>query len=248
MPDDPQNNNQNTPPQFTEEQQAFINNVIDQRIGKTKAQAEKEKADAITAAVNKAIADKDAEITRLNESLKSKGGNPAEIEAERAQMKSLLAAEKQNTQTAAELAKKHLERADSLFAENRAILKGQAIREAMDAQESFSFVDPKVVRQLVDGDIVYDDESNAWVVKQNGVVRQNSSLQPMSVKEFLAEFAAQHPYLVKGTTKGGTGSRESSGGAGLGKVTTKADLKTTAEKSDYIKKFGYDAFAKLPAK
>jgi hypothetical protein len=230
-------------PTFTEEQQAFINQIIDGRIGKTKAQAEKDKADAIAAAV----ADKEAEIVRLKESIKKGGGG--DIEAERAQLKELLDAEKRNTQQQAELAKKHLEKFETVSSENLRILKGQAIREAMDAQETFTFVDPAVVRQLVDASIHYEAESGTWVVKDGNLVRQNNSMQPMSVKEYMAEFAAKHPYLVKGTTKGGSGSSESTrSGSGMGKVNTRADLKTPKDKSDFISKFGYDAFAKLPAK
>lgn len=238
--------NQNTPPTFTDEQQQFINTIIDQRIGKTKAAADKAREEAVSAAV----AEKEAEIARLNEALKGKGGSTADLEAARAEMKALLDAEKARTQTATQWGKDHETRANTLSAKLLETEKGQAIREAMDAQETFSFVDPKIVRQLVDASIVLDAESGNWVVKgENGQVRQNSSLQPMSVKEYMSEFAAQHPYLVKGQTKGGSGSAESRGGnTGMGKILTKADFKSVQERVDYINKFGGDAFEKLPAK
>jgi len=89
-------------------------------------------------------------------------------------------------------------------------------------------------------------------VKENGNIKLNSGMTPMTLTEYFSQFAAARPYLVKGAVKNGTGAAES-GRAGsfqnnLGTIKTKADVKTTKEKVEYITKFGYAAWEKLPTK
>lgn len=74
-----------------------------------------------------------------------------------------------------------------------------------------NFIDPTIVEKLVKGDLSYDRETNSIaVVDDNGQPRLNSSLEPMTVGEYLADFANRNPFLVRGEVRvGGAGSTPS---------------------------------------
>lgn len=176
------------------------------------------------------------------------------VEAETArQMKEFLEAEKNNTKTMKGLLDAERAEKDKVLAENKRILKEAAINEAASTlPNGIEFHELKTVKKLVEDDIAFDGDSGQWVVKENGSVKLNSSMTPMTLNEYFAAFAAARPYLVKGLTKGGTGSSESSSQTshihGVAVIRTKADVKTTKDKVDFISKFGYESWAKLPTK
>lgn len=232
--------------EFTPEQQEHINTLFNQRFGKIQSKHEQEMK-----AMSEAI-----------ETLKTKVPDPAPVvpaaksatEEENArQMKAFLDQEKAVTKGVQSLL--DAERADKakVIAENKKILKDQAINEAAGTlPNGVEFYELKTVKKLVEDDIEFDGDTNQWVVKENGNVKLNSGMTPMTLTEYFSQFAAARPYLVKGAVKSGSGSAES-GRAGsfqqnLGTVKTKADVKTTKEKVEYITKFGYPAWEKLPTK
>jgi len=238
-----------TPPakvEFTPEQQEHINTLFNQRFAKITS-----KHDAEMKAMSDAV-----------EELKAKAVVPPPVvppaktatEEENArQMKAFLDQEKAVTKGVQSLL--DAERADKakVIAENKAILKNQAITEAASTlPNGVEFYELKTVKKLVEDDIEFDADSNQWVVKENGNIKLNSGMTPMTLTEYFSQFAAARPYLVKGAVKNGTGAAES-GRAGsfqnnLGTIKTKADVKTTKEKVEYITKFGYAAWEKLPTK
>jgi len=166
------------------------------------------------------------------------------------QMKDFLAQEKENTKTMKLALDAEKQDKARVIEENKKILKDQAIAEAAASlPNGVEFHELKTVKKLVEDDISFDGESNQWVVKENGNVKMNSSMEPMNLVEYFATFAAARPYLVKGTVKSGTGAAESgrsSAHLGTSVIRTKADIKTVKEKVDFITKFGYPAFAALP--
>src|SRR5208282_2553249 len=168
------------------------------------------------------------------------------------QMKEFLAQEKENNKTIKTQLDTEKAEKVRILEENKRILKDQAIHEAATSiPNGVEFHELKTVKKLVEDDIHFDTESSQWVVKENGVTKMNSSLMPMSLVEYFGSYAASHPYLVKGTVKGGTGAAESGVVGhfqGVLQIKSKADVKNTADKVAYITKFGYDQWAKLPSK
>lgn len=231
--------------EFTPEQQEHINNLFNQRFAKVATKHEQEMK-AMSDAIE-ALKTKTAEPPAPPKA----GDTPTEEENKR-QMKALLDAERQQTNSIKSLLDAERAEKAKVIEENKKILKDQAINDAAaNLPNGVEFHELKTVKKLVEDDIVFDTDSNQWVVKENGVIKQNSSLLPMTLTEYFGQFAAARPYLVKGQVKGGAGSAESGHSqhvGGVGVVKTKADVKTTKDKVDFIAKFGYEAWAKLPTK
>jgi hypothetical protein len=236
-----------TPPkvEFTAEQQEHINNLFNQRFGKIQSKHEQE---------IKGLSDS-IELLKAKQTPEPPAppAKSATEEENARQMKAFLDQEKAVTKGVQSLL--DAERADKakVIAENKKILKDQAINEAAGTlPNGVEFYELKTVKKLVEDDIEFDGDTNQWVVKENGNIKLNSGMTPMTLTEYFSQFAAARPYLVKGAVKSGSGSAES-GRAGsfqtnLGTVKTKADVKTTKEKVEYITKFGYAAWEKLPTK
>lgn len=236
--------------EFTAEQQDHINTIFNTRFAKISEQKDAEK---------KVLEDKVAAL-ELAVAAKPKVDTPndapdAKVEEERKQTLNLLNAEKQQTKAAKDAF--DAERSLRVRAEeqNAQILKNQAIRDAASHMDTIEFYDLGLVTELVKELVVFDKDSNRFVVKENGVVKQNSSLEPMTLTEYFQAFAVQRPYLVKGVAKGGSGSSDSdrhSSQFDAGLIHTKADLNKGTQsqrikaKSDYITKFGLEAFTALP--
>jgi hypothetical protein len=120
----------------------------------------------------------------------------------------------------------------------------------LSSTDGIEFHDINLVRTLVEGAIELDPDTRQWVIKENGITKKNASLEPMSLSDYFKTFAAQRPFLVKGTAKGGVGSSENQRSVigGVGVVRTKADVKTVKDKSEYLNKFGLAAWEDLPLK
>jgi hypothetical protein len=243
----------NNPPvkvEFTPEQQEHINGLFNSRFAKIQSKHEQEMQ-----AMSQKLEELKAAIPQKNDPPTNggnNGGGNADEENKR-QMKALLDAEKAEKASLRNLLDAEKQEKAKIVEENKKILKDNAINDAASSlPNGVEFHELKTVKKLVEDDIVFDQEANQWVVKENGATKMNSSLLPMTLTEYFAQFAAARPYLVKGTVKGGSGSAESgrngSHQGGVGVVRTKADVKTTKDKVDFIAKFGYDQWAKLPTK
>jgi hypothetical protein len=236
----------NNTPTFDDNQQKFINELFDKRFGKITSKHEEEK----TALTNKVKELEDALKAAKKEGTGKEGSNNL-TEAEKKQYEDLLKAEKEAAKQALKQVLEKDETVKKIQSELQQTRKTQAIRDAASSMgNGLEFHDLKLVTKLTEDAIVFDEESNQWVVKENGVIKKNNSLLPMTLTEYFESFAAERPFLVKGTVKTGAGSGEGrgNGGSGVGVVKTKADLKTVKEKSDYITKFGYDQWEALPSK
>jgi hypothetical protein len=242
-----------TPPvpvkvEFTPEQQEHINTLFNTRFAKVSSKHEQEMK-----AMSDAIELLKTEATKPPVTPVTPPVKTATEEENARQMKAFLDEEKNKTKGVQGLLE--AERADKakIIAENKAILKNQAITEAASTlPNGVEFYELKTVKKLVEDDIEFDADANQWVVKENGNTKLNSSMTPMTLTEYFSQFAAARPYLVKGQVKNGSGAAESgragSFQANLGTIKTKADVKTTKEKVEYITKFGYAAWEKLPTK
>jgi len=220
--------------EFTEAQQTYINKQFDQRFAKITAKHEQEKTTL------------QARVTELEAAPAKPAGAEGVEGAEKAQYKTLLADEKTKTKNAETLAAQRDAELKTSLAENLRIRKENAVR---DAAGKHGFLDMEVVLAMTFDKIELDSESKNWVVREGGAIRQNNSLQSMSLEDFYGDFAAKRPYLVSSDMRGGAGSSESrGGGSSLGVVKSKADLKTSKDKSDFIGKFGLAKFEELPLK
>lgn len=230
--------------EFTAEQQEHINTLFNSRFGKIQSKHEQEMK-AMSDAIE-ALKVKTPEVIPP-----AKKDDATDAEENKRQMKALLDAERAQTTNMKNLL--DAEKADKVkvLEENKRILKDQAINDAAsNLPNGIEFHELKTVKKLVEDDIVFDADANQWVVKENGVIKNNSSLTPMTLSEYFAQFAAARPYLVKGSVKGGAGSSESNRQhqGGLGVIKSRADIKTTKDKVEFITKFGYDKWAELPVR
>lgn len=236
--------------EFTPEQQDHINKLINTRFAKVTEKHElemKAMADEVQAQKDKAAA---AAAAKPADDKGDKGGD---AEENKRQMKALLDAEKLQTANMRNMLESEKAAKLKIQEENKAILKSQAIQDAVNSlPNGVEFHESKTVKKLTEDSVVFDADSNQWIIKENGVTKMNASMLPMTLSEFYAGFAASHPYLVKGVNKGGAGSAESGrAGASHGMTTikTKADFgKDTKAKAKFISDFGYDAYANLPTK
>lgn len=94
-----------------------------------------------------------------------------------------------------------------------------------------------------------EGEYRVVVLDDSGKRRFNAAGEPMTVAELVAEMKEDPEFMGafagRGASGGGTPGTGGRHG-GQGRVRTKADLKTPAEKSAYIAEHGLEAFTKLP--
>jgi hypothetical protein len=220
--------------EFTEAQQTQIQKIMDTRFAKVNAKHAAEK-NALQEQLEAAKAEAEGKGKRKED----------EESPEKKQTRELI--EKERKEAAKEKALR--EARDTAYTEletkHNGTLKQNAIREAAGNM----FLDMEIIMAMVERKIEFDSESKKFVVKENGVVRENSSLEPMTLEEYFLEIGTKRPYLVNSKFKAGAGSSESNGNnPGMGKVTSKADLKTPAEKSKFIGSFGLKVWEALPLK
>jgi hypothetical protein len=239
-PNKDQNPDQNidpAKPTFTQEQQDYIsNNIVKERLARQAASLREEFKTTLATEIEKAITKaKEAPIVDL-------GTGDDKDKAAREQHKALLEQEQAKTkkeQEKAALLDKQLAESRN---ENERILKHNAITKAM---KGIGFHSPEEVEMLIDRHVEKSPDGKGYVIKENGVVKENASLEPMTLAEYLRDWASARPYSVDSSLITGAGSTPGNASS-QGQVKTKADLKNAKEKSEYIKKFGYDAFEKLP--
>jgi hypothetical protein len=224
--------------EFTPTQQEFIQKLLDDRFAKVKNKHEKEVAD-----IKKELEDarKKAEASHADDKKDDK--KTADDDPQRKQFQSLLDAEKNRTKLVENERDRIRKEAEEARSESMRIRKEVAIGRSASKQ---NFYDLEAVTKLVWDNIEYDEDSKTFVVKENGTIKQNSSLQPVTLDEHFSAFAAQRPYLVNGDMKSGADSKDSNKLAD-GNIKSKVDLKTAKDKSEYIKKYGLEKFEALPS-
>lgn len=219
--------------EFNEAQQKHVNKIVQERLTRQET--------ALKTDFEKALNEKlEALRTELTpQENKDRGADDATkkqqrelIEAEQRKA----AAEKQKREDA----EKKLNDANSAIAKRD---KRDAMKMAMNGV-GFHSIDE--VMLLTDANVELSADGKSYVVRENGVIKENSSLEPMSLEEYFRAWAQSRPWSVNEDLISGVGSAPGKGIVST--VRSRADLKSPQSKSDYIDKFGLQAYEDLPAK
>jgi hypothetical protein len=219
---------------FNEAQKARVNEIVTERMSQVAA--------THAAELVKMQKDFEAKLLAKKEPVKE------DDDPLKKQYETLLRDSKTSTEAAEALAGKRQKSIEALETELRSNKKDQSMRSACNGM---NFVDVDAVIQLTGKNIEFDEASKQFVVRENGIIKQDDTLKPMKLKDFFAKWAEERPYMVGADAVGGTGSSESRGrDAGTGSVIkTKADFgKDTKAKSQWIAKHGFAKFELLPLK
>lgn len=222
------------PVQLTPEQQEHVNTIFNSRFAKITAKFE-EQINAQKAELETFKATKDADKEKDKDKDKDDDGIKKEF-------KGLLEAERNKTKLAEVERQKSVQEAKEAREEAMKVRKEVAIARAATKQ---NFYELDVVSNMIWDKVEFDADSNTFVVKEGGVIKQNSSMVPMTLEEYLTDFASKRPYLVNGDVKGGSNSTDNKSNNSAGLIKTRADLKTAKEKSDFITKFGLAKYEAL---
>lgn len=232
------NGNEKKPVELTKEQQEHVNTIFNTRFAKITAKYE----DQIKSFQTELETLKSVKDEKKDDKEKKEDDDKDGIKKE---FKGLLEAERNKTKLVEADKARLTQEAKEARDESMKIRKEVAIARAATKQ---NFYELDVVSNIIWDKVEYDADAGTFVVKENGVVKQNSSMVPMTLEEYLTDFASKRPYLVNGDVKGGSNSTDSKNSGGAGLVKTRADLKSAKEKSDFITKFGLEKYEALPAK
>jgi DNA repair exonuclease SbcCD ATPase subunit len=210
--DNQNNSNQadnQTPPKvtFTDEQQARVNELIQEAMGRAGAQ-HRQTAQEFQTKYEQATNDLSALRSELDQ-LKAnppKPGNKEDEKDYKLEVERLRTEFEQKTQDFKKLA----EQKDQEAKQAKDVLQNVRKQVAMQsAATKLPFVNVDVVTKLTQDSIKWDDSRERFVVvNDNGTERMNAAFEPMSLDEYYTEFAAKNPYLVRGDIKPGSGSKE----------------------------------------
>lgn len=246
MPADPNTNPNDTAEQkleLTPEQQELVNKQIAARLTRQEKQ--------LTDQFNASKVQLDEQMRELTEQIEALKTTKTPVtdsdkldteEAKKAQIKALIDAEVQKrTQTERKLTDTSAER-DRLANELKETRKRQAITEAMTGH---GFQKPTDILKLTYDMVEYDETSKNYLVKENGVTKENASLEPMTLTEFYAEYATKNPGYVSSDAKSGVGSTPGSKQP-AGVVRSKADFKTREAKVKWMSEHSIQEWEDLP--
>lgn len=219
MPTDAENQdqNQNTSTdgdksgkvQFTPEQQARVQELIDQSFQKAfkKAEGKTQEAQQRVVALEQELAEAKkaaakAPASKANESNDEVDRLRAELE-ETKRVKSQADSESKRLTQLVEEEKKRAEAA------RQDAMNTKKSSEISRAASRIGFIDLDDVLALTQNSIVWSDEFNQFVVQgPNSQPRLNNEFKPMSLDEFYNEFANTKKHLVRADFKFGSGSVE----------------------------------------
>lgn len=130
-----------------------------------------------------------------------------------------------------------LERQKALQLENEnrrgELLNERKSNALINLATKHKFMNPDHVIKIVGEQIKYHpDTDNFRVYGENGEERYNDQLKHMSLDEFMGEFAAKNPHMVRGAQIAGTGATEATRAGG--KKWTRAEI-SNLSKADYEK-------------
>jgi hypothetical protein len=239
------NNEQNTGKvTFDDAQQARVNELIQEAMGRAAREAKEE-----LKTIKTQFTELQSELTAAKAAA-AKAKTPGQ-KAEAADDIERIQAEMAEVKNAAELSKQEAERLKSqLQAKDKEVkdangkaLEIQKTHAMLTAASQVNFVDVNIVTKLTGDQVKYDDASGKFVVlNEQGTPRMNSAFEPMTLAEFYQEYANKHSYLVRGDVKGGAGSSESQrSGSQIGKYSVEqifgknsnAALANKLAKTDY---------------
>jgi hypothetical protein len=197
-------------PVFDDKQQEFVNTLIQKAMGKAGKEARDE------AALLKTERD---ELKKQVDDLTKIKATTTSVEDKEKVLEEMRISNKQ-VQDQLQESKKALTSKDKEIENSKLetlnLRKQTAIHRAASR---INFVNLDVVEKLTENQVKFDEPTGKFVVLgDNGVVKLNSVLDPMSLEEFYLKFATDNSYLVKGDLKSGIGSSESSKSGISGKV------------------------------
>lgn len=206
---------------FNEAQQARVNELIQEAMGRAGREARTELSTLKTQFDSLKSELDSAKATA------SKAKTPAQRQDADSDVESILA-QMAEVKSAAAMKDAEVERLrQQLQAKDKEAndYKGKALEiqkthAMVSAASKTNFINADIVTKLTADQVKYDESRGRFiVVSEAGTERMNSAFEPMSLEEFYAEFANKNPYLVRGDVKGGTGSSESqrSGLSNVGK-------------------------------
>lgn len=183
--------------EFTAEQQAFIDNLINKRVAEVRTAAEAKAAETVATAEAKfkelSVA-KEKELADLKAKAESGSKGNEDLTALKAEVERLKAKDIKNV----ELARKSQ------------LLAAASELNAISADQVAMLVTPHV-----------KGDETLTVLNAEGQPRVNSEGKPMTVKEFMTEFLAGNPHLVKASGNQGAGSQGNKGTESKGTQTIK---------------------------
>lgn len=142
------------------------------------------------------------------------------------------------------------EEIERLVNERTAEIRGRLNRNLLERSITELAVGRHVRNEAI-ADVVMRAQSR-WSMSDDGKLVPTTSEHayddaggPLSPEAWLDALRTTAPHLFEASAGGGA-SGGSPGDGGPVRVRAKSDLRTPKEKSDYIAKHGYDAFAKLP--
>jgi hypothetical protein len=223
---------------FTPEQQAKLDQIVQDRM----AAARQEAAAEATAARKEAKEAKDradaSDAALAVAKASHTGGNTTDVEALQATIKEMKAAgestqaEQKRLEKLIQVKDKEVETARSQATQ---VKKQIAMR---DVASSAGFVDVSDVLELTDKFVKWDDTKGRFIVLNDaGTERLNASYEAMSLAEYYAEYAAKKPHLVRSDVRGGAGSggsQRTEVGAGKYKVEDVFGAKSDSRKASEL--------------
>lgn len=197
--------------EFTPEQQAKVDELIKESMGRAgneaRATAARLETDMATLRADLAAA-KEALKTAPPSKKKEANEDVAQLQSQIDEMKTASKSTADELKRLGDVAKAKDAEIEKARNETVAVRKQNAIQAAATEH---NFFNPQVVSKLTEDKIKWDSEKSKFVVlNDEGGVRLNSTLDPMTLGEFFKEFAASNPYLVRGDVKPGVGSKENS--------------------------------------
>ena len=204
--------------EFTPEQQAFIDNLINKRVAEVRTAAEakaKEEVATAEAKFKESSVAKDKELADLKAKAESGSkGNEVDLTAMKAKLEELLAERKESL----ELARKSQ------------LISAASDLNAISAEQVAMLVSPHI-----------NGEKTLTILGLEGKPRANDKGDPMTVKEFMTEFLATNPHLVKASGNQGAGSQGNKGNEQSGAKTMKRaafDKLSPGDKMAFVKATG----------
>lgn len=198
---------------FSNEQQDFINKLINDRYTEAYKKAEAKYRDQFEAQKKEIDALKTA--TTDSKKKEEHTEDPEEVRQLRdkiAESERILETNRMQLEMNAE---RHKVLLAELESEKQARIGERKINALTSAAQEQDFIDPTLVVKLVEDLVKYDtDGKNFKVFNEQGQERWNEFMKPMTLKEFMAEFASTHKFLVRGKNTSGTGATEDTAIAG----------------------------------
>ena len=203
--------------EFNNEQQVFIDNLINKRVAEVRTAAEakaKEEVATAEAKFKEVSVAKDKELADLKAKAESGSKGNEDLTALKAEVERLKVKDAKNV----ELARK------------AQLLAAASELNAISADQVAMLVTPHV-----------KGDETLTVMNAEGQVRVNSEGKPMTVKEFMTEFLAGNPHLVKASGNQGAGSQGNKGNEQSGAKTMKRaafDKLSPGDKMVFVKATG----------